>query len=468
MTGSAVDVGDAVPTTFMGRRLPLGWPLRLYLLAYPLWWLFGFTAFIPIMAAVPMAVWLYRRRDRIVVPPAFGWWAMFLVVVVLSGAMLGLTAPGTLSGSAMGRLPAYAIRLLNYAAATLALLYVVNLPEKVLSIRTIVRDQGVFYIVSVVGGLVGTFFSSLQFTSPLMYVLPRSVTHQRYVSTLLHPSVAQIQQVLGFESPRPSAPFTYTNEWGNCMSMLMVWFVIAYWIWGGPGRRLVGAAVLAVSLVPIIYSINRGLWIGLGVAFLYLCGHMVVTGRVRMVVGVAAVTCVVGMVIAVSPLYGVIQDRLAHPHSNRARESTSQDAINAARSSPILGYGSTRKVAGSAQTIAAGRSTACPQCGNAAIGGAGQMWLLLVAQGFTGAILFVGFFVRTLWVYRRDRAPVSVAGRIAIVLSLLYTLVYVETGIPLVLTMIAVGLLYRQRQLDVESGSTSLAARRRVAVRSAL
>lgn len=467
MNRTAVPIRAADRPAAARFSLPRGWPLRLYFLAYPAWWFFGVTSFILIAAAVPMTVWLVQHRRTLRLPPAFGWWLMFLVTVLISGMMLGLHAPGTLPGTMAGRLPAFTVRLLNYLAATATLLYVVNIPERILSVRTMVRDQGVFFLVAVVGGLVGTFFGHIQLTSPLAVIIPRGLKSHRFVDTLLHPAVAQVQQVLGYESPRPSAPFVFTNAWGNCTSMLMVWFVVGYWAWGGTRRRMFCAAALAISLIPIVYSINRGLWIGLIMAVVFVCLRFAQLGRFRPVFGVAIGALVLGLVVASSPLYGVIEQRLAHPHSNRARESTSHDAVTAALSSPILGYGSTRTVAGSAQTIAAGRSSSCPQCGNAAIGGAGQLWLLLVAQGFTGALLFLGFFVRTLWTYRRDRSPVSIGGQLVVALCLLYTLVYVEVGTPLALTMVAVGLLYRQRQLD-RRDLPSPEERRRLVIRGAL
>ncbi len=459
MSTLAGPVAAAVgPSTRQRRRLPGGWPLRLFLLAYPLWWLLGLTSFILIIAAVPMAVWLVQHRRRLVVPPAFGWWAIFLVVVVMSVVMLGLTAPGTLPGSAVGRLPAFVVRLLNYLAATVALLYVVNVPEKVLSVRTIVRDQGVFFVATVVGGLVGTFFPGIRFTSPLAYVVPHGLASHRYVDTLLHPAVAQVQDVLGFESPRPAAPFVYTNDWGNCMSVLLVWFVVANWSRQGSRRKIMCAAVLAVSLVPIIYSINRGLWIGLIASVVYLCVRFALAGSFRLVLGIVAATVTIGLVVAVSPLYGVIQERLAHPHSNRARASTSLDAITAARASPVLGYGSTRIVVGSAQTITAAAFASCPQCGNAAIGGAGQLWLLLVAQGVAGVLYFMGFFrapcgpTAEIGPGRRGR-PAGDHPDPAL------PLVYVEVGTALALCMIAVGFLYRQRALQLAEWAAAGAAR---------
>jgi hypothetical protein len=423
------------------------WPIAAFLLGFPLWWLLGLTSVILIVVAVPMAMWL-RRLRRIVVPPGFGWWLLFLLCVVLSVSMLGLTAPGTISGSFAGRLPAFTLRLLNYVAATVVMLYIINASESTLSTRRLVRMQAVFFVIVVLGGLLGTFFYNIAFTSPLAYVLPSSLTSHRFVSSLLHPSVAQLQGVLGFESPRPSAPFVYTNIWGNNLSLLMVWFVIANWVWGGTGRRLFCGVVLAVSSIPIIYSLNRGLWIGLGAAVLYLSVRSALQGRVRILVATVVVAGVALMGVVASPLYGVVQERLAHPHSNEARQNTSLAAVDAAVASPVLGFGSTRSVVGSAQTIAVGRSESCPQCGNAAIGGAGQMWLLLVAQGFLGLILYVGFFVRTLWTYRHDRSPVAMGATLVIGLGLLYLPVYGSVGTPLALYMIAVALLWRQRRLS--------------------
>ena len=203
--------------------------------------------------------------------------------------------------------------------------------------------------------------------------------------------------------------------------------------------------MIAVSLVPIIYSLNRGLWIGLFVSLLYVCVRAALRGRIGLLLAIGSTTGMAAVVFFVSPLYPIVQERLANPHSNEARANTSLAAVDAAMSSPILGYGSTRAVVGSDQSIAVGRSPECPQCGNAAIGGAGQLWLLLIAQGFVGTILYVGFFVRTIWIYRHDRSTVAVGGVLVLLLSLLYLPVYGSPGMPLVLYLLTVALLHRQR-----------------------
>lgn len=438
------------------RRLRLGpaWPISAFLLGFPLWWLLGVSSFILVILAVPMTIGLLRRRP-IIVPPAFGWWLLFLLCVIASGAMLGLTAPGTVDGTFAGRIPGFTLRFLNYAAATVAMLFVINLPEKDLGTRRLVRMQAAFFVAVVIGGLLGTYFYSVEITSPLELIVPESIASNRFASSLMHPSLAQVQGVLGFEAPRPSAPFAYTNIWGNVLSLLMVWFVVLNWVWGGTKRRIWCGIVLAASVIPIIYSLNRGLWIGLIAAIFYICLRAAVHGRMQVVFGFGFAVALATTVIVASPLYGVIQERIANPHSNMARENTSSAALTAATSSPVLGYGSTRAVVGSAQSIAVGRSASCPQCGNAAIGGAGQMWLLLIAQGFTGFALYVGFFVRTLWVYRRDRSPVAMAAFLVILLGLIYLPVYGAVGVPLALYMIAVALLWRQRNDAPASISTT-------------
>ena len=96
-------------------------------------------------------------------------------------------------------------------------------------------------------------------------------------------------------------------------------------------------------------------------------------GRIQVLLGIGLAGFIITSLVLVSPLYAVIQERIANPHSNTARESTSSAAVTAALSSPVLGYGSTRALVGSAQSAAVGRSAECPQCGNAAIGGAGQL-----------------------------------------------------------------------------------------------
>lgn len=432
------------PTLSSHRQIQSVWPLTALLVGFPVWWAVGLGAAALPIVAVPMAMSLWRL-DKIKVPPALGWWLLFLIWVCASGVMLGLTAPDTLPGTFAGRVPAFVLRLGNYLAATVVMLFVVNLGGRLSPVSRIVRMQAWFFIVVVIGGLSSIFFPRFSFPSVVELLLPPSLSSNRYLTFLIHPQLAQLQDVLGYEAPRPAAPFPYTNTWGNCISILLVWFAIALWCNRSSRSRLLCVAVVVVALVPVIYSLNRGLWLGLIVSFAYLAIRAGFHGRTRLLVG-----CVIGSFLACislasSPLFGLIQDRLANPHSNEARFNTSTAAITAAASSPILGYGSTRALLGSDKSIAVGRSADCPQCGNAAIGGAGQLWLLLIAQGFVGAFLYLGFFAKTMWTYRRERHPVFVGGVLILALSFVYLPVYGAEGIPLALYLLAAGLMARQK-----------------------
>jgi hypothetical protein len=251
--------------------------------------------------------------------------------------------------------------------------------------------------------------------------------------------------VLGYVSGRPAAPFGYTNTWGNVLNLLIGFFAIS-WL-ARPGlRRWAGLGVLVLSLIPIVHSLNRGLWIGLGATVLFVVYWLARNGRVGMLV--ALVLCVVlgGGAVVASPLTTVVEQRLAHPKSDGIRSFTTARTWDVATHSPIVGYGSTRRALGSSNSIAVGRSNKCTNCGNPILGSNGQLWLVLIAQGFVGAALYLGYFLRTMWAYRRDRSAIGGAAMLALVLPFLYMFVYNALVIPLMITFLAIGLLWRNDQ----------------------
>jgi hypothetical protein len=58
---------------------------------------------------------------------------------------------------------------------------------------------------------------------------------------------------------RPSAPFAYTNEWGNCLALLLPWLIARWWFKGTRRQRMIALAAVVLAIVPIIYSLDRGL-----------------------------------------------------------------------------------------------------------------------------------------------------------------------------------------------------------------
>jgi hypothetical protein len=426
------------------------WPLVGTLALYPLWWALGLGVLIfPIMAA-PMVVLLVRMRAGgrpVRLPPGFAWWGLFLLVVVVSIAALGADPHGTVAEHATDRLIAVVYRLLMYLSLTVMLVYAGNLDETELPRRRLVRLLSWLFMVTVGGGLLGMFAGRFAFTSPVEMLLPAGIRGKGFVQSLVHPYAAQIMDLVGGAAPRPAAPWGYTNTWGNNFCLLVVWFVVA--IWADPqGRtrlhtRLLALACLAVSVGPVVYSLNRGLWIGLGVVIGYVALRYVLAGRIWILGAVVVAVAALAVALLATPLGGVVGARIDNGKSNGVRSFLIERALDGVVHSPIIGYGSTRNTVGGRNSITVGESTGCERCGNFTVGGNGQLWQVLYAHGLVGTFAYLGFFGYGLWRFRRDRSPIGIAGSAAIVTSFSAMLWYNALVTPLAFMFLAYALLWR-------------------------
>ncbi|HYN95977.1 MAG TPA: O-antigen ligase domain-containing protein, partial [Pilimelia sp.] len=424
--------------------LPKGWPLTALFVLYPLWWAMGLPTFIFTIMAVPMAVQLYRRGD-IRVPPGFGIWLVLLGWVVLSGMTLGLTAPDTLPPGGFGRYIGWTVRLADYVSLTVLMLYVLNLSEREYSRRRVVRLFGVMALVTVIGGYAGALLPNVSFVAPLRFLLPGAIASDPYVAQLMHVELAQVQEVLAGEtaSARPSAPFEYTNTWGENMAILLIWLVVGWIVLGGGLRRLAGYALVLAAVFPVVYSLNRGLWIGLAGGAGYVAIRMALRGRVAVLAGLALGMGLIGVLIIASPLGKTLTERLANGHSDEIRATLNAGAVNAANASPIVGYGANRALLGSNRSIAIGKTQECPQCGNREIGSDGQFWHMLVAQGYVGVLCYNAFFLWCLWRFRHDHTPIGIAGSLVLILLLFFQFLYGALNTTLAFGLISVAVLAR-------------------------
>ncbi|MFI7598591.1 O-antigen ligase family protein [Actinoplanes sp. NPDC049681] len=422
------------------------WPAASILALYPLWWALGLGVLIFPIMAVPMLVMLVRRRAAgraLRLPPGFGWWALFLAAVVISIAALGADPAGTVVEHATDRLVAVVYRFGMYASLTVLLVYTGNLTEAELPRRRLVRLLGWLFVVTVAGGLLGMVAGRFEFTSPVEWLLPSGVRGKGFVQSLVHPYAAQIMDLVGGEKPRPAAPWGYTNTWGNNFCLLMGWLVVAAWATRRAGTKLLAVLCLGIAIVPAVVSLNRGLWIGIGVVVLYVAVRYVLMGRLWIIgaVGLAAA----GLVIALlaTPLGDVVNARLDNGKSNGVRSFLVQRAVDGFVESPIIGYGSTRNTIGGRNSIAVGESSECERCGNFTVGGNGQLWQLMYAHGTVGTVAYLGFFCYGLWRFRRDRTAIGIAGSAAIVSSFSAMLWYNATPTPLAFMFLAYALLWR-------------------------
>jgi hypothetical protein len=423
-----------------GRGRLLSW----IIVGYPVWWALGLGVLIFLAVAPLMAIALvkqHRAGRKVALPPGFAWWLAFLALAVASIAALGVDPAGTVPDTAGGRMVAVLFRLGEYGALTVLLLYVGN--RRGLTNERLVRLLAWLFVVTVAGGLLGTFAGTFEFTSPVELLLPEHIRSMGFVQSLVHPSAAQVMELIGDPQPRPAAPWGYTNTWGNNFCLLVVWFVALYW--GGLRRRgtALAAMCLVLATIPVVYSLNRGLWIGLGVVGCYVAVRMAMRGRIGALTAVAAAGLILGATLVVTPLGDVVSARLDNGKSNGVRMYLTERAVTGVVESPLIGFGSTRSTMGGRNSITVGATSSCERCGNFTIGGNGQLWQLLYAHGLLGTVAYLGFFVYGLWRFRRDHSAIGIAGSAAIVASLVAMFWYNALVTPLAWTFCAYALLWR-------------------------
>ena len=420
-----------------------GWPLTLLFVPFPLWWLLGVSHFVFIVLAGFMAYDLYRR-PRVLVPRGFALWLLFLVWMLAGALLIWAHAPATVEVGGPARLVGFGYRAAWYLAATVVLLYVLNLSEKEMPSRRVTRLLGYMFVVTVVFGLFAVAFPRVEFPSALEAVLPGNVTGNAFVQSLIHPSLAEQSEFLGFVQPRPTAPFAFANSWGNNLALYLPFFVLAWFGRDAGWRRPVGVLVLAASAVPIVASLNRGLWLGLAVAAVYVAIRLAWNGRVWAIQAILVAGLVGGIVFVSTPLYDMVTLRLETPHSNERRENTAAQVIESTwQGSPFVGYGSTRDMQGSFSSLAGGGTPECKQCAPPPLGTQGFMWRLILTTGFVGTALCLAFLAVQFLRYASGTRPYAVAGCTAILVSGVLFLVYDSLESPLFTLMMGIGLMTR-------------------------
>ncbi|HEY1644169.1 MAG TPA: ligase [Streptosporangiaceae bacterium] len=432
------------------RRRPAwiaAWPITALLVLYPLWWALGLADYMPVLLALPMAARMYAWRHsgarRILFPPGFPLWLLFLLCTAVSALALPLTAPETIDSSVSNRALSFGQRGIMYLGITVLLIYAGNLTEKELPRRRLAWMLGLIGVYAIVGGIAAMLAPHFQFSSPLLTILPHSLRSNYAIASTMHPGLAQAQYIVGAASGRPKAPFDFTNTWGNCLSLVLPWLVAVWCTQASRRQRFLAIGLLVVSVGPIIYSLNRAMWIGLGISAGYVGLRMVARGRLAPLAAMMAGIAVIGIALVATPLSTVITQRLDNGQSNQIRSNLTSKAIEDALASPVIGYGDTRRVIGSVASIAIGPTANCPACGQAVVGSNGQLWLLLVCVGFPGTLGYLGFFAYGAWRYRRDRTPIGLAGVLVLLLPFLYMTTYVAVGPPLEFTMLAYAVLWK-------------------------
>lgn len=449
------DVRKAPPRTGVTsqgpRLLAPGWPLFMLYVAFPLWWALGMAQLIFFVTAFTMAVILYRQRAELRVPRGFALWLLFLVWMLTGVFVVSAVAPGTVPGVGVGRYAGFVVWAGWYFAVTIAMLYALNTARQVSTLR-IVRLLGWMFVVTTGFGLLAVLVPTLEFKSPVELLLPRGLSSSNYVRTLVHPSLSSTSDFLGYVQPRPTAPFPYSNAWGNNLAMYLPFFVLGWFGRHAGWRRKVAPFVLVAAIFPITFSLNRGLWGALTLAAAYSAVRLALNGRTRALRVLVVAVVVGGVLLVSSPLYDTIRLRVETPHSNDRRAGTATTVVSTtAEGSPVVGFGMTRKMQGSFSSLAGGETEQCHQCAAPPLGTQGFMWRLILTTGFGGTLLCLSFLALQFLRRARGPDPIHIAGCTVLLVAGLCFFVYDSLGSAMFTVMLAVGLMART-DLAAEEG----------------
>jgi hypothetical protein len=411
-----------VPAAAVNHNLPPGWVLPRGWQAYaifgllPVWWLMGLSAVMWVMIAVPLLASMVLRGG-VRAPRRFGIWLLLLL-------WIGASAFELESGS---RMIAWAWRGSFYVAGTILFLYLLNTPEKRLPTRSIVNALAFFWVVVVVGGWLGVLFPAVELASPMQYVLPGSFLHNQYVYEHVHLQFAEVQHFLGFPVGRPETFFAYTNAWGSAFAMLTPFAICAMLQARSRGWKLALRIAMAAAIVPVVFSLNRGLWLSLGAGLVYAVIRFGLRGEFRAASKVVAVFAVIGAVLVVSPLGNLATGRFQHKTGDTGRLQRDQEATQRLMQSPFTGYGAPLPSTDPTQS---------------AVGTESMIFLLVFSHGIPGLALWMVWFFYTLFRSARWRSPWAFWAHVTILIALIQAPYYDLTE-RLPFMLVAAAIVYR-------------------------
>jgi hypothetical protein len=366
-----------------------------------------------------MAAWLFHQRT-VLAPRGFGVWVAFLLWMLGSATQLDDPDKYITFG--------YTASL--YVAATILLLYIFNISRQALPTSRVITTMVIFWIFIVAWGVLGVLFPTVSFTSPIEMLLPQGLVSNEFVYSLVHPTLAQVQDILGYEQPRPNAPFVYATNWAAAFGLLTPFVILGWKHARTSAWKLLTAATFAVSVVPVVSSLGRGLWLSLSAGLMYAAVRSAMAGKSRTLRTILVLIATVLAVVYLTPLRTLVSDRFANPHSNQTRLNLYEEATERVMESPLLGFGTPQP--------AEFNPNAPP------VGTQGQLWQVLVSHGIVGALFFLGWFIYQFWRLRSASTDVGFWSHTLILIALVQTPFYDSLGIPLAVIMIAIALAGRE------------------------
>ncbi|TQK71266.1 O-antigen ligase family protein [Nocardioides sp. SLBN-35] len=405
------------------------WPIGVMFAGLPLWWASGLLDVVTIPFALLMA-WLLTRAHGVRVPRGFGWWLLYCAWALASVVMLDRAVGVVLFG----------YRWLLCVAAGVIFAYVFN-ARATLTSRYLSGTLTLWFLYVALGGCLGLLAPTGSLRTPLHHLLPAAARGNELVGQMTIRPFAQYNPGGFLEvSPRPTAPFLYTNNWGSVYSLLAP-FVVVYLLHTWRTRRGAAVAVLLVaSTIPAFLTLNRGMFVSLGIAVAYLVGRAVLARNLR-IVAVVALAATLGVVLfnllPISERLGMRLNEDAQGTSNTTRISLYEQSLSAVASSPLLGH-----------------ATPIPPANplEPSVGTQGQLWMLLVSHGPVAAFAWITFFLAMYARGRRRGDPIGVAACTTLLVGTVQLLFYGMLPYGLPLLMIAAAVAARGPELPTTEG----------------
>jgi hypothetical protein len=365
---------SADPVARRSRGASGFWPDRI---TWPIW---AFTAGMPFafMGGLHGMVWclpgivlgsrIIKGRRTVQFPMS-----SIPLVLFVGWALLSASVISTGSGYIL-----FGYRWLLFAGALASLVWIVNLPEEKVSTKQIVDWLAWLWIFLVIFGYAGIALPRFAMKSPFQLMLG-SAGNRGFTTEITSWRLAETQGFLGYALPRPAAPFGGTNGWGAAMGILTPFFIRSWIIDANAGRRRMGYVIGAVALYPIAISVNRGLWISLGVGLIYYASRKALRGKFGPVALLGGVMVALVLALVFTPLGGLVADRLNSDGTTRSNDSRADlyhRAYEGAKTSPLIGNGTPE------------RAPDAPK-GEPPVGTHGLIWYLMYVHGFVGLGLFM-------------------------------------------------------------------------------
>ena len=379
------------------RWLRPEWPIAAICAGMPFAFLIGIHGFIWILPVFVFGLQLFVQREPVVIPRS----AIPLILLVA-------WIPVTMLQLDPGKLPLATFRWLVFAAPLFCMVWLVNQSEVRVPSARIVRLLSILWMVLITFGYLAILFPHFSTPSPIQHVEPGALLSNQYIRDLGRWNFAQVQALVTDEVGRPAAPMAYSNGWGSTLGLLTPFFVLDFFILGSPRRKRFGILVGIIGLVPIVMSLNRGLWLSVGVAFAYVALRRALQGNIKLVITIGITALFIFGALAVTTLGNTVQQRFEiASESNATRSQLYQVAFDAMKARPLVGYGG-------------------PINGGLwrDVGTHGLVWFVMVAYGLPGLVLLLLWMITMFVATMPAPNPVALWSHVAIVVFIIQVPIY--------------------------------------------